>query len=113
VSRPGVDDVQQAKLVREADALEHAADHLRPSLDSNGAQDVHLSPLQASEAHHRSQIRRLPRTTITGTRTTPSLKYYSDETSSPFRRRMRSQSMVASDPTVVTLGPRSQPRTLA
>lgn len=39
----------------------------------------------------------------------PSLKYSSDDTSKPFRRNISSHRIVASDPAVVMLGPRSDP----
>ena len=54
-----------------------------------------------------------PTSSIIGTTDSPSRRYSSVETSSPLRRRISSQSIVASEPTVVMFGPRSAPRIVA
>jgi len=114
VPRPQVRDMYEMQFMRRASHFEHVLDELTSSLDADCTENVHGSVLFSSwRTHQRSQMSALPATSIAGTNTIPSLKYWNDETSRPLRRKMRTHKIVASEPTVVRFGPRSQPSTAA
>src|SRR2546430_10564740 len=101
-AHPGVDDVREHELVRPQwdDPIE-----LRKQLWRSPLGDPN------QDAHHRNVAATVSvaASSSTGVMIAPSFRYWSDETSTPCRRTMTSQSMVESEPTGVRFGPRSAP----